>query len=127
VPHLITHVETTPATLPDSEVLEPIQEQLRAKELAPSEQFVDQGYTTGSQLVSQAKHGTQIVGPVSEDTSWQHRQQTGYAVSDFQLDWQEQVATCREARTECQLVDATRWGHARCGDHICHHNLSVVS
>jgi hypothetical protein len=127
VPHLITHVETTPATLPDSEVLAPIQEDLRAKEIAPSEHFVDQGYTSGTQLVEQAAHGTQIVGPVPEDTSWQHRQQTGYAVEDFQLDWQEQAATCPKARTQCQLVDATRRGHVRCGHYICHRHLSVLS
>jgi transposase len=94
VPHLITHGETTPATIPDSEVLARVQQDLRSKEIAPSEHFVDQGYTSGSQLVEQARHGTQIVGPVAEDTSWQQRQQTGSAVDDFQFDWQEQVATC---------------------------------
>src|SRR6266853_1313312 len=36
-PHLITHVETTVATLQDTEVLAPIQEHLRAKEVAPAE------------------------------------------------------------------------------------------
>ena len=107
VPHLITHVETTPATVQDSEVLAPIQEDLRAKEIAPSEHFVDQGYTSGTQLVEQAERGTQIVGPVAEDTSWQHRQQTGYAVENFQLDWQEQVAICPQG--EC----STNWSIQR--------------
>src|SRR5436309_1851561 len=46
-PHVITQVETTPATLQDAEMLAPIQEQLRAKDLAPAEQYVDQGYTSG--------------------------------------------------------------------------------
>jgi IS5 family transposase len=74
-PHLITHVETTPATLPDTEVLGPIQEQLRAKELAPAEHYVDQGYPSGPQLVRQAQLGTQIIGPVGQDPSWQERAQ----------------------------------------------------
>jgi hypothetical protein len=111
VPHLITHVETTPATVQDSEALAPIQEDLRAKEIAPSEHFVDQGYTSGTQLVSQARHGTQIVGPVPEDTSWQQRQQTGYAVQDFQLDWKEQVATCPQGE------HSANWSMQRDGDH----------
>jgi transposase len=98
-PHLITHVETTVATLQDSDVLAPIQEHLRAKELAPAEHYVDQAYPSGPQLVQQARLGTQIIGPVGQDTSWQEREQTGYAVADFTLDWQGRVATCPQGKT----------------------------
>ncbi len=97
-PHLITHVETTPATLPDTEVLGPIGEQLRAKELAPAEHYVDQGYPSGPKLVRQAQLGTQIIGPVGQDPSWQEREQSGYAVSNFALDWHGQVATCPQGQ-----------------------------
>src|SRR5258707_12239893 len=93
-PHLISQVETTPATWQDSELLAPIQEHLRAKGLAPAEHYVDQAYPSGPELVRQASLGTQIIGPVGQDTSWQAREQTGYAVDDFALDWQAQVATC---------------------------------
>jgi transposase len=93
-PHLITQVETTPATWQDSELLAPIQEHLRTKELAPAEHYVDQAYPSGPELVRQARLGTQIIGPVGQDTSWQAREQTGYAVGDFALDWHAQVATC---------------------------------
>ena len=93
-PHLITQVETTPATWQDSELLAPIQEHLRTKGLAPALHYVDQAYPSGPELVRQASLGTQIIGPVGQDPSWQQRQQTGYAVSDFALDWHTQVATC---------------------------------
>ncbi len=93
-PHLITQVETTVATLQDTEVLAPIQAHLRAKKLAPAEHYVDQAYPSGPELVRQASLGTQIIGPVGQQTSWQAREQTGYAASDFALDWQAQVATC---------------------------------
>jgi transposase len=93
-PQLITQVETTVATLQDSEVLGPIQEHLRAKDLAPAEHYVDQAYPSGAELVKQARLGTRLIGPVGQDTSWQQRQQRGYAATDFQLDWQRQVATC---------------------------------
>ncbi len=93
-PHLISHVETTVATLQDSEMLAPIAEQLRAKDLAPAEHYVDQGYPSGAELVRQAQLGTQIIGPVGQDPSWQQREQTGYAVGNFLLDWHTQVATC---------------------------------
>src|SRR5438309_5387261 len=93
-PHLITHVETTVATLQDAEMLAPIGEQLRAKDLAPAEHYVGQGYSRGAELLKQAQLGTQLIGPVGQDTSWQQREQTGYAVGDFALDWHAQVATC---------------------------------
>jgi transposase len=93
-PHLITHVETTAATLQDCEVLAPIQEHLRQKALAPGSHYVDQGYASGLQLVEQARLGTQIIGPVGQDSSWQQRAHRGYGKDDFAIDWQAQVATC---------------------------------
>ncbi len=97
-PHLITHVETTVATLQDAEVLAPIQEHLRAKGLEPASHYVDQAYPSGLELVRQAQLGTQIIGPVGQDTSWQQREQTGYALQDFALDWQAQLATCPQGQ-----------------------------
>ena len=97
-PHLITQVDTVPATLPDSESLEPIAQRLRARDLAPAEQYVDQGYTSGPQLVKQATLGTQIIGPVGLDTSWQQRANNGYGKEHFLIDWQEQVATCPQGQ-----------------------------
>ena len=97
-PHLIIHVATTVATLQDSEMLAPIQEQLRAKALAPASHYVDQGYPSGPELLRQAQLGTQIIGPVGQDPSWQQREQTGYAVGDFTLDWPGRVATCPQGQ-----------------------------
>jgi transposase len=97
-PHLITQVATTVATLQDSEMLAPIQAQVHAKGLAPAEHYVDQGYPSGPQLVQQAQLGTQIIGPVGQDPSWQQREHSGYAVGDFALDEQAQVATCPQGQ-----------------------------
>ena len=91
-PHLIVQVETTAATIQDAQMLEPIAEQVRAKGLAEGEHFVDGGYTSGKQLVQQAALGTQIIGPVPADASWQARHHSGYAVQDFQLEWQQRTA-----------------------------------
>lgn len=97
-PHLISHVETTPATLQDCEVLAPIHEHLRRKHLEPAEHYVDQAYPSGAEVVRQARLGTQIIGPVGQDTSWQQRQHTGYALQDFVLDWSAQRATCPQGQ-----------------------------
>ena len=125
-PHLITHVETTVATLQDSEMLAPIGERLRAKDLAPAEHYVDQAYPSGAELLRQAQLGTQIIGPVGQDPSWQQRKQTGYAISNFALDWHAQLATCpqghqsvgwttKQDRRQHPTV-VIRFATATCGD-----------
>ena len=43
LPHLITHVETTPATTYDGAVTETIHTALEAKALLPEEHIVDSG------------------------------------------------------------------------------------
>src|SRR5437588_7491014 len=96
--HLISHVETTAATLQDTDMTAPIHAHLRPKDLSPAEHYVDQGYSSGPELVRQARLGTQIIGPVGQDTSWQQREQPGYAVQDFVLDWQAKVATCPQGK-----------------------------
>jgi transposase len=112
IPHLITHVETTPATLQDSEIMQEISDDLRAKDLAPSEHLVDQGYTSANQLVEQAKQGTEIVGLMQEETSWQHREQTGYEVRSFDLDWDKRVAICPQGQKSISWLPAVdREGH----------------
>lgn len=97
-PHLIIHVHTTPATLQDSEVLAPIQQDLREHEVSPAEHYVDAAYPSGAELVRQAALGTQIIGPVAQDPSWQEREGSGYALGDFELDWQQQQATCPQGQ-----------------------------
>ena len=134
-PHLISHVETTVATLQDTDVLGLIQEQLRSQDLAPAEHYVDQGYPSGPELVRQARLGTQIIGPVGQDTSWQERAQAGYGVDDFELDWPTKVARCpqgqpnvswresHDSRQQPRVV--IRFGEATCRDcavrEVCTH------
>lgn len=104
-PHLVTHVETTPATLADSEVLAPIAEQLAAADLQPGEHYVDEGYVSGQELLRQAQQGTQIIAPVGQDTSWQQRQHAGYAAENFGLDWDAKVATCPQGQQSTSMRD----------------------
>lgn len=96
--HLIVHVETTAATTEDQEVLAPLLEQEREQGRAPQEMYVDMGYSSGPLLVHQASLGTRLIGPVATSSSWQQRQQRGFAPQDFELDWQEQVAKCAQGQ-----------------------------
>lgn len=98
-PHLITQVETTPATTPDVNVVDDIQADLARTDLLPKDQLLDQGYVAGHVIAdSQRHHGITIVGPVAPDTSWQGRQADGFAADQFHIDWERQHAICPEGQ-----------------------------
>jgi transposase len=94
-PHLITNVETTPATTPDDNMLEQVHQSLQKRDLLPAEHLVDKGYTDADMLVeSKQKYGVEIIGPVAEDPSWQAHSAEGFDKSQFQVDWERKVVTC---------------------------------
>ena len=94
-PHLITDVETTPATTPDDNMVAVIHASLERRGLLPSEHLVDKGYTDSRVLVDgPRRYGTTIVGPVAADTSWQARVEGGLTKAAFRVDWERKVITC---------------------------------
>ena len=65
-PHVITNVETTPATTPDDHMLTVVHQSLAKVELLPSEHLVDMGYTGCRMLVdSQQRHGVVSKRPLT--------------------------------------------------------------
>ncbi len=94
-PHLITHVLTTEATTQDYEVAAPIQAELAQKALLPCEHLLDAGYVDAELLVtSQEEYQVTVTGPVLEDHSWQAKEQTGYDLAAFSLNWEAKQAIC---------------------------------
>jgi transposase len=98
LPHLITQVETTVATVPDVVQFPHIQEALANRHLLPDEHLVDAGYPSAQNLVSSHKHQVDLVGPAYLDRGWQAKARAGFDVAAFQLDWERQVATCPRGR-----------------------------
>jgi transposase len=99
-PHLLLHVETTPATTQDIEMTEEIHQGLERKHLLPSEHFMDTGYVDGPHLVSSAsQYGIALLGPVIVDPSWQGRAGQGFSMRDFAIDWQAHRVTCPQGKT----------------------------
>jgi transposase len=94
--HLITHVETTVATVQDVERTEAILEEVRKKGWEVDQALMDSGYVSGGIIVEERRQGCEILGPVLGETSQQ--QQNGYGVSSFQLDWQKRQAVCLQGR-----------------------------
>jgi len=93
--NLITHVETTPATVMDADLIEPIHEKLNQKNLLPSEHFVDTGYVSAEHLVNiDEQYQVEVIGPVLPDTSWQALAQNGFDLTHFTIDWDNCQVRC---------------------------------
>jgi transposase len=95
LPHLITQVETAPATQQDHHALTAIQTHLAAKELLPQQHLVDAGYISAKRILeSRAQHEVDLIGPVHVDPSWQAHTPGAFDVSQFAVDWDQRVVTC---------------------------------
>jgi len=99
-PHLITHVETTAAPTADNDALPDIHQTLKSKDLLPQTHLVDSGYIAADLLVATEKeYGVDLCGPPRANHHWQAQAATGFAASDFTIDWHRQQATCPLGRT----------------------------
>ncbi|MBV9170671.1 MAG: IS1182 family transposase [Chloroflexi bacterium] len=94
-PHLIVNVETTPAAVADEVMVPVVHAALARAGRLPAEHLVDAGYTDAPVLLeSRRAYGVTLIGPVSEDPSWQARSGDGFTKADFSVDWERQVVTC---------------------------------
>jgi transposase len=95
MPHLITQVETTPATDGDILALASIQSTLAQRRLLPRQQVVDMGYGAGETIAdSQQQYQVDLLCPVHTDTSWQAQTEGAFDQRQFDIDWQEQQVRC---------------------------------
>lgn len=125
LPRLITQVTTTIGPIPDRHALPEIHATLDQRELLPEHHLVDAGYVDAESLVaSQAAYQIDLVGPTAKDYRWQAREQSGYALSDFSIDWERQQARCPQGqissswtptRTRNQEIIKIKFGYATCG------------
>lgn len=93
-PHLITNVETTPATTNDVGVTDTLHAHLAARHLLPREHLLDTGYVAADVLVTSRRRAVDVVGPALGDNSWQARQPDGLDMSCFAIDWEARHVTC---------------------------------
>jgi len=98
-PHLIAHVETTPATTPDHQVTGRIHADLAADGLLPREHLLDAAYLDADLLLrSRDAYGVALRGPVGPDPSWQARAQEGFEAACFAIDWEACRVTCPQGK-----------------------------
>lgn len=62
-------------------------------------------------MASQKKYGLTLLGSVPADTSWQAQAATGFDVTQFHVDWQQQQVTCPVGKTnQCWTRTHDRYG-----------------
>jgi transposase len=106
--HVITHVDTTPAHVTDSNRTAAIHQALAAKDLLPAVHLMDAGYVDADLLVSsQEQYGITLHGPVRSDTSWQAKDPEAYGLDAFSIDWERQQATCPQGHTSTTTYTRT--------------------
>jgi hypothetical protein len=94
MPHLITNVETTSATVEDAEMTPVIHQRLAGRGLAPAGHVVDAGYVSARGiLTARDDHGITLPGPVGADTT-QGGQEPLLPQSAFRVDWDARTVTC---------------------------------
>ena len=97
--HLITHVETTEATVHESQKTESIHQALVEKGLPPGEHLVDSAYIDAELLVdSRQQHQIDLIGPGRLNNSWQSRTEGAYDLEQFEIDWDKQVVYCPQGK-----------------------------
>ena len=93
-PNLITHVETTPATTTDAAVVDNIHQALAAKGRLPALHLADTGYVDAERLVCSQKQGVDLYGPTRQDGGWQARDEKGFDLTSFTIDWAARKVFC---------------------------------
>jgi transposase len=110
-PNLITHVATTEATVPDSQMTSVICDDLARKDLAPGRSYLDSGYLSAALVVTAlATWGIALIGPLLADTSAQARSGAGYARADFAIDYDAKTVTCPQGKTSASWTPCTQRG-----------------
>lgn len=125
LPRLITQVTTTIGPIPDRHALPEIHAVLDQRELLPEQHLVDAGYVDAEALLaSQKNYQVDLVGPTAKDYRWQAREQNGYALTDFSIDWDQKQARCPQGQTSSswtptwtrnQEIIKIKFGFAICG------------
>lgn len=110
-PNLITNVATTDASVPDVAMTEPIHTDLQQRDLLPAEHYVDSGYPSADLLVSSiTDFGVRLITPLLADTSPQARAGAGFDRSGFRIDWDAQMVTCPQGKTNASWTPADQRG-----------------
>src|SRR5215216_4061707 len=99
-PHLIVHVATTVATANDVDTVAGRHADLAKGDLLPDQHLVDAGYVSVDHLLAaRADHDVELVGPLPPDSGWQARDEDGFDLTRFHIDWDHRQVICPDDKT----------------------------
>ncbi|MFV2088897.1 transposase, partial [Micromonospora sp. LOL_021] len=94
-PHLITYVDTVPATEADIDTTARVHETLARRDLAPVEHLADSAYVTADEILHAAdRHRIELIGPVGHGNQWQSKSSGAFDTDAFTIDWDTLTAVC---------------------------------
>jgi transposase len=107
LPHLITNVDTMIGPASDGAATPKIHDALQQRDLLPAIHIVDTGFLDAELLVkSREYYGVDLLGPTRLDYHWQAREGAGFDAQHFQIDWDQQHATCPAGKTSISWTPA---------------------
>jgi transposase len=92
------------ASARDVNDLADIQQQLIDRNLRPAQQYVDQGYMSGEQIVHSQQRDIDLRGVVGPDTQGKPE---GFRLSDFEVDMENEQAICPAGQSHQRWVPTT--------------------
>jgi len=82
---------------------------LAEKQLLPSTHLLETAYVNADNLVSsETEYQVDLYGKVPPDTSWQARNKTGFALSCFAIDWEQEKVRCPPVSPESSMSPTGR-------------------
>jgi hypothetical protein len=109
LPHLVTNVETTAATVDDAEMTAVIHQRLAGRRLSPAEHAAGAGYVSaGHILAARGDHGITLLGPVGADTTQSRRgdgKEPLLPQDAFTVDWDARKVTCPQGAASISWSD----------------------
>jgi transposase len=129
LPHVITHVETTSASLSDIHQTEVAHRALEKKQLLPKEHLVDTGFIDAELIIeSQQDFGVELIGPVRQATSWQHQMPEAFDLSKFKIDWERKKVLCPQGKVSSTWNPTTdAYGNASIRVHFRYRDCSACN
>ena len=107
LPHLITHIETTPGPASDGGTTPTIHAALEQRGLLPGTHIVDTGFLDADLLVkSRDDYGVDLLGPTRLDSHGQAREGAGFDAQQLQIDGHQQQATGPAGKTSISWTPA---------------------
>ncbi len=99
-PHLITHIQTSPAPSPDTAATPVAHKKLQDKGPLPKTHIVDMGYIEiALEAESRREYGVELLGPMRRDYHRQAHEGQGFEVEHFIIDWNAERVECPSGKT----------------------------